>query len=1148
VRLHRAAPRFARFPIAVLLGLIAALALPASSLAFPYVAKSPIGSAGTGNGQLELGEHSGVAVNLTTHDLYVADSENHRVVVFGSNGTFIRAFGADVGGAGVDVCTSSCVAGTSESAPGAFENPTFVAIDNNPLSPSFEDVYVADNKNNLVSKFEADGTLMASWGANGQLDGSTATHGPFDELNGKPTELVGIAVDSSGNLFVKQRGVGGFMFKFDQAGTFLEDFTTQYKKNPLVVQPSGIAVDSSGSLYVIRLNLVTKLSPAGTLIEEDIGCAKAKAENFGCAQAIAVDPTNDDLYIASNAPTGVERLNSAGEPQETFGSFPEIMQARGIAVDPGLETVYLADLGSGSDRIDVFGPPPPAPPSIGLLSFDDVTSSSAVLHAEVNPNKVGTHARFQYVTQAQFEASGFAGAAETADEDLGSGKTPQALSAQLSGLADGTTYRFRVVASNELGKTTTPEPAPRFATFATPLAGLPDGRAYEMVSPSQKAGEVIPPEPFTFLGGSCNFCLPGENSSIMPMQSTPDGESVLYEGQPFSGGLAAGPNEYIADRAPAGWASQSLSSPVMTGVYEAFSFDLSRAVLRQPGLGPVLSPEAPTRGGESFENLYLRDESGSLQPLVTEEPPNRDPRQFEASFAGANAGTSSEPAFEHLAFTANDALTEAVPGIAPAAPAVEAFKNPSAENCTVPGVNCNLYEWVGGQLRLVNVLPGNASAASNAVIGSGNLLVDLKQTPSVDHAISDDGSRVFWSSEETGQLYVRIDGEETLGVPGPGSCKKSVEVGERACFLTATPDGSAVLLSDGQLYELNGAGSAYVASADLTEGESGFEGILGAAEDLSRIYFVDAKALTDESEENANGEHAEAGELNLYGWDEGGLTFIGILVGADNSGLAGYGAWMASPSLRTAQVSADGSYLAFMSAAPLTGYDSDLRSGGKCTIEGPACREAFLYSADSESLTCASCNPTGQRPLGPSNLSLLRPGLGGPFPQPSNLSADGSGRLFFESQDTLSPRDQNGHIQDVYEWEPNGVGSCKRPDGCVYLISSGQSPGDSMFVDATPSGKDAFFITREQLVLRDKDEQLDLYDARVGGGIAEDTTPPCLGEACRGPLSGAPEQPGPTTSSFAGPGNEKPKKQKKKKKRKHKSHKRAAKHNRGAQK
>jgi hypothetical protein len=181
----------------------------------------------------------------------------------------------------------------------------------------------------------------------------------------------------------------------------------------------------------------------------------------------------------------------------------------------------------------------------------------------------------------------------------------------------------------------------------------------------------------------------------------------------------------------------------------------------------------------------------------------------------------------------------------------------------------------------------------------------------------------------------------------------------------------------------------------------------------------------------------------------------------------------------------------------------------------------FIYAAEAGTLSCASCNPSGEQPLGSSNLSLLRPQ--GPFRQPGNLSREGSGRLFFESQDALTARDVNGGTQDVYEWEPNGVGSCKRAQGCISLISSGQSPNDSMFMDSSESGDDAFFITREKLLLRDKNEQLDLYDARIGGGFEEVAPAPCSPEACAGPIASPPAQPSAASKELSGPGNPKPK-------------------------
>ena len=269
---------------------------------------------------------------------------------------------------------------------------------------------------------------------------------------------------------------------------------------------------------------------------------------------------------------------------------------------------------------------------------------------------------------------------------------------------------------------------------------------------------------------------------------------------------------------------------------------------------------------------------------------------------------------------------------------------------------------------------------------------------------------------------------------------------------------------------------------------------------------------------------------------------------------------MASPANRLAQATPDGRFLAFESTASLTGYDNRYRNAKAgatgCSYEHAlleACFEVFEYDAAQNSLSCASCNPTGQRPLGWSNLSLIE-AAPEPLPQPRNLPPQGEGRLFFESQDVLSLADQNGHVQDVYEWQPEGLGGCGLSRGCISLISGGQAAegphaynNDSYFVDASPSGRDAFFTTWNQLVPQDKDNLTDLYDARVGGGFPYSAQEPCLGEACRGPGSFAPELQSPGTASFseAPPA---PRKHRHKHKRHHKHHKRAAKRNRGGHK
>jgi DNA-binding beta-propeller fold protein YncE len=1143
--------------LALILAMCAACLASSSAIAAgAHIAKSTFGSAGSGDGQLELAEGSGLAVNDTSHDVYVADTGNHRVAQFDSSGTFVRAFGADVGGSGVNVCISGCLAGTAGSAPGAFEAPTFVAIDD-----STGDVYVADTVNNLVTKFEADGSLVSSWGAGGQLSGDgSESFGP----------IAGIVVGASGNLFVLRTGNPGMMFVFDEAGTFITKFST-----PRGSAQRGLAIDPGGNFFKANANgSVEKFAADGT----DIGQITLLSPTSG----VTVDVSSGELYIGKG--TLIERyaFGPFGEvlgatdcpvppgscpPTELFG-LGNLAASAGLAVDSSSHAVYVADVGAA--QVVLFE----------LAVLPDVTSEEAkvedgtvVLKGVVSPagGPPVTTCAFEYVEASaeDFEGATFVPCSPSPPF---TGAAPGAVSAEIQGLAKAA-YRFRLVASNENGSS---EGKTLFFNTFDISFGLPDGRAYEMITPPQKAGEVLPPEPSQALGGhfdeSCpGECLPGINVSQAPMQSAPDGEAILFEGQPFSSGLASGPNEYLARRDASGWQAQSLNPPLFklkaNEGYKGFSEDLSEGIQSQ--VEPPLSPEAPLGGeGKSFANLYLRDKDGSLQPLVTDEPPNRtagfnDANGFQVFFRGANAGAALTRSFSHLVFEANDALTEEVPGIAPAALDGGIAK----EELGLPA-NLNLYEWFEGELRLVSVKgANNEETVPGAVLGSGRLLkseslaIAEEENPNVDHAISDDGSRIFWSEEATGQVYVRIGGEETLEIQDPGK------------FVTAASDGSKVLLSDGCLYDLEEEECEDL-TLDQTEVHQGrFEGILGAAEDLSRVYFVDKAVLTGE-EENANEEQAVEGEFNLYLWDRGATSFIATLQEGGNNSQAEdnrigltprFGDWRFPSQNRTAQVSPDGRYLTFMSRAPVTGYDNEVRSGG-CrgeifgVLQPPGnpfiCFEVFEYDAEEGKLSCPSCNPSGQQPLGGSNLSLiaLRPAY--PIvPQPTNLLPDGT--LYFESQDELVASDSNGPVQDVYQWKPNGVGGCEDANGCHALISSGNARGDTMFLDATPSGKDVFIITRQQLLPQDRNDQLDIYDARVNGGFAEVPAALCSGETCQGPIP-APTSPPPASAEFNGSGNQNArltcrkgfvkkhgKCVKKKKRHKKRNSKRSAKHSRG---
>jgi hypothetical protein len=680
------------------------------------------------------------------------------------------------------------------------------------------------------------------------------------------------------------------------------------------------------------------------------------------------------------------------------------------------------------------------------------------------------------------------------------GSAPLPVADAIAGLQPDAGYHYRLTATNHCKSSDQSivcegVGVPKgFRTFVPESPVLPDHRAYELVSPAQKnGGQVLPanPEASSCFAGECK---PGFSYNHFPMQSTPDGEAIAYEGSPFSfdeGALIE--NQYIARRGASSWQTVNLTPSRMAskggiGGYQAFTADLGKGLLLEQ-YSVALSPTAPAE----FSNIYTQPsvEPTSLDPLLTEAPPNREPGNsngLRLSFAGASAD------FSRVYFGANDALSEGAQG------------GPEAKR--------NLYERSEGELHLVNLAPGNAETLPGAVFGSAELLGrGDANTPEIFtfHSISADGSRAFWTSEENGHLYVREEGE-TRQVPDPNSCATSLTPSQRTCFLTAADDGSRVLLSDGLLFDVEDLEAPPV---DLTGGKGGFEGVAGQSEDLSRIYFVDTKILTG-GEENGQGDKAQEGEgkFNLYAWHDGVTSFVATLPASGASSAN----WELGPAHRSASASPDGRWLAFMSQASLSGFDNTgpcERISGTVNFNNGPCVEVFLYQAETGELHCPSCNRTGAPPHGPSHLLQLQGAS--TLPPPRYLTD--SGRLFFDSQDSLSPFDTNGRVEDVYEFEPSGIGDCSSGADCVRLISAGRSGIDSNFLAMDPSGKNVFFTGRDQLVPADKDDLVDLYDAREGGGFPPEVgAAECQGEACL-PSVSPPNDPTPASAGFKGPGN-----------------------------
>jgi hypothetical protein len=385
----------------------------------------------------------------------------------------------------------------------------------------------------------------------------------------------------------------------------------------------------------------------------------------------------------------------------------------------------------------------------------------------------------------------------------------------------------------------------------------------------------------------------------------------------------------------------------------------------------------------------------------------------------------------------------------------------------VPG-QFESYDWSAGQLHLVGILPGETVAPDGA------------DTARVG-AMSSDGSRIFFTSGGSERkLYVRINDAST-------SLIANLET--NGVFEGATPDGSHAFYRDnsGELFEFDVDSEQTTDIAHVGTGPGA--GVVGFGDDGSYVYFG-----------------TETGDLDVL--HDGVVTPVASSIEPENLG----------QNAGTSEVSPSGRYLVFTTGQQLTGYDN------------AGHHEIYRYDAQTASLDCVSCDPDGAPPVGEAQLNSFVETFSTLLPSPVLYRVRNvidSGRVFFESPDALVPADTNGAggcpietsgfsgatrtCQDVYEWE----------EGQPRLISSGQAETPSSFNDASPSGNDVFFGTRQQLVSSDTDNNVDLYDARVGGGFAEPPPPPppCSGEGCRSSPSSTPAEAMPGSAAFAGPGN-----------------------------
>jgi hypothetical protein len=611
------------------------------------------------------------------------------------------------------------------------------------------------------------------------------------------------------------------------------------------------------------------------------------------------------------------------------------------------------------------------------------------------------------------------------------------------------------------------EACPNEAARSGPSASLPECRAYEMVTPTNKSTIV---QDLSF----------AENETAI---SAVNGERIALYTHIEGFGQTPGAFESMVDftRTPSGWQTESAEPPGSGGEYykagagqSVFTPDLTEVALKTNDEN--LFPRSP------FLNLRVGPWGG---PYTTMATVPTGPTSNSEEEAGEVLGAT--PSFSSVFFDSDD---------------------PSLAGSTVETVEGagNVYRWEPGGLSVVDV---NADGSPVSTCGAQF------------EAVSADGSKVFFTTPSRGAV--------SRGFPqsklAEASCEQPVTLYMReggsiveiskglgaVHFEGASQDGSRVFFvlggpsSRGELYVYDTLTSKLT---DVTPGV--VTGSVFPSQDGVRVYFQADAKLTTEAPEGLGmyRYNTETGETHF-------ITNANVEYGAQN-----YSGEVEGDGGTDMRLSPNGRYLIYY------GGQTDPLSEKQVYLYDDENEQVTCVSCLPSGAPLDKASELGSAQF-PRLFTVLHTD---DLTPPETFVAN-DGAVFFESTTQLVPRAVNatggstedlgkpeedlgltyGTVvnDDVYEWH----------DGVVSLISSPTDPFAQYLLGVSEDGSNVFFVTHSQLVPQDIDNAGDIYDARVDGGF-----PPVVASAaCEGDtcvhLPPALNDPTPGSLSFTGPGN-----------------------------
>jgi WD40-like Beta Propeller Repeat len=446
------------------------------------------------------------------------------------------------------------------------------------------------------------------------------------------------------------------------------------------------------------------------------------------------------------------------------------------------------------------------PPTIVKTGVSGVTTTTARLEATINPNGRATAYRFEYGPDAC--ASNPCASLPAPEGKIPTGSEPVSVSVVIEGLSPGASRHFRVIAkSSGAGGGETISPDRVFATYLEPQAFgacpndllrtenpaaarierssalLPDCRAYERASPLDKnAGDVTGTVPLTRAGAS------GGTITFVSSTGVPGGVGS----QEFPA--------YLASRGAAGWTTAGLLPPAEAGQ--------NALVLGwTPDFEEVFSKA--TRFGEPNGTTFLMTPLGQVPVQVADYAPAMNP-----AFAGASDGAAA------VLFESSVAL-------------------PGVTGAIAGKPNLYLWERAGNRLLLAGILNDEEAPAKGAFAGPYDWAVGANPTSlgrggaeatyytQEEHALSADGSAVYFTAAGSGQLYVRLNpAAEQSAVDGGGNCLEP----DKACTLHVSAS-----------QKTNGPGGGPDPAGPRPAA------FMAASEDGSKAFFTSPEMLTDDA-------------------------------------------------------------------------------------------------------------------------------------------------------------------------------------------------------------------------------------------------------------------------------------------------------------